>query len=130
MRYASRIGSYCSIAHHAIIHGATVEDNCIIGINASIMEGCVIGKNSVVRGGAFLPEETTIPENSIVEGNPGKVIRVQNNWIFNRFNAINYFENGKAYAKGDYRLWSKDEYKEFAEKEIKRLRQEFKKLGE
>lgn len=99
------IGSHCSITHHCTIHGCTIGDNCLIGINATIMDGCVIGENSIVGGHAFLKEGTIVPPNSIVMGAPGKVTRTQNNFIRNRLNAFAYYKNALAYASGNYRAW-------------------------
>ena len=50
------IGNFCSITHHCTLHGCTVEDNCLIGINSTIMDGAKIGKNSIVAGGSFVKE--------------------------------------------------------------------------
>ena len=60
------IGSHCSITHHCTIHGCTIGDNCLIGINATIMDGCVIGENSIIGGHTFLKEGTVVPPNSII----------------------------------------------------------------
>ena len=67
------IGSHCSITHHCTLHGCTIGDNCLIGINSTIMDGCVIGDNCIIGGHTFLKEGTVIPSNSIVVGAPGKV---------------------------------------------------------
>lgn len=82
-----KIGAYCSITHHCTIHVAEVGDNCLIGINSTIMDGAVIGDNCIVAGGSFVTEGTVIPPNSIVMGAPAKVRRTQNNYIANRLNA-------------------------------------------
>ena len=99
------IGSHCSITHHCTIHGCTIGDNCLIGINSTIMDGCVIGENSIIGGHTFLKEGTVIPPNSIVMGAPGKVTRAQNNFVRNRLNAFAYLKNALAYASGNYRVW-------------------------
>lgn len=99
------IGSHCSITHHCTIHGCTIGDNCLVGINATIMDGCVIGDNSIIGGHTFLKEGTIIPPNSIVMGAPGKVTRSQNNFVRNRLNAYAYLKNALAYASGNYRAW-------------------------
>ena len=49
------IGSFCSITHHATVHGCTIGDNCLIGIGATIMDGAVIGENSIVGEHALVP---------------------------------------------------------------------------
>ena len=100
------IGDYCSITHHCTIHGCTIGDNCLIGINATIMDGCVIGDNCIVAGGAFLKEGTIIPDNSVVMGMPGKVVKARNCFRENRGNAMSYYRNALGYAQGDHRVWS------------------------
>lgn len=102
------IGDYCSITHHCTIHGATIRDNCLIGINATIMDGAVIGENCIVAGNSLVRERTVIPANSIVAGTPAKVIAQRNNFVANRLNAMAYFDNGLAYAQGNYRVWSEE----------------------
>ncbi|RJG06051.1 gamma carbonic anhydrase family protein [Noviherbaspirillum cavernae] len=115
------IGNHCSITHHCTIHGCTIGDNCLIGINSTIMDGCVIGDNSIVAGHTFLKEGTIIPPNSIVMGSPGKVTRTQNNFVRNRLNAFLYFKNALAYASSDYRAWSSASFPADVMKEMQRL---------
>lgn len=119
------IGSHCSITHHCTIHGCIIEDNCLIGINSTIMDGCVIGANSIVAGHTFLREGTIIPPNSIVMGTPGKVVRTQNNFIANRMNAFMYYRNALAFAMGDHREWSSSDFGLEAQAELARLQEEF-----
>jgi carbonic anhydrase/acetyltransferase-like protein (isoleucine patch superfamily) len=106
----SVIGAYCSITHHCIIHGATIGDNCLIGINATVMDGAVIGENSIIAGQTIIPEGAVIPPNSIVAGVPGKVRAERNNYVANKLNALSYHENSLAYAAGHYRRWSDPDY--------------------
>ena len=108
----SIIGQYCSITHHVTVHGATVGDCCLIGINATLMDGCVIGENSIVAGHSIVKEETIIPPNSIVAGVPARVVGQRNNRLANKLNAIAYHENAIAYARGHHRRWSDEDYKE------------------
>ena len=115
------IGSHCSITHHCTIHGCTIGDNCLIGINSTIMDGCVIGENSIVAGHTFLKEGTVIPPNSIVMGAPGKVTRTQNNFVRNRINAYLYYRNALAYASGNYREWDNASLPADIAAEIQRL---------
>ena len=103
------IGEYCSITHHCTIHGATIGDNCLIGINATIMDGAVIGENSIVAGNGLVREGAVIPPNSIVAGTPAKVIAQRNNFVANRLNALAYYDNSIAYSQGNHRVWSEDE---------------------
>ena len=99
------IGDNCSVTHHCTVHGCVIEDDCLIGINATVMDGAVIGANTIVAGGAFVTEGTIVPENSIVAGVPAKVVKTRNNRDANRYNAILYNLNAVAYARGEHRAW-------------------------
>jgi carbonic anhydrase/acetyltransferase-like protein (isoleucine patch superfamily) len=70
-----RIGARVAIGHRAIVHGATVEDDVLIGMGAILLNGCRIGRGSLVAAGALVREGTQIPPNSLVVGLPGRVVR-------------------------------------------------------
>ncbi len=106
------IGEYCSITHHSTVHAATIGNNCLIGINATIMDRAIIGANSIVAGHTIVTEDTVIPENSIVAGIPGKVVASKNCYVANRVNAMAYHENAVAYSMGNHRRWSESEYQQ------------------
>lgn len=74
-QFPCRIGRRCSLGHRAIIHGATVEDDCLIGIGAIVLNGAVIGQGSLIAAGTLIPEGKQIPPGSVVMGVPGKVVR-------------------------------------------------------
>jgi carbonic anhydrase/acetyltransferase-like protein (isoleucine patch superfamily) len=114
------IGDNCSITHHCTIHGATIGDNCLIGINATIMDGVTIGKNCIIGGHTIVTEGTVIPDNSIVMGSPGKVVKERDNSVANIMNAAFYFENGKAYACGEHRVTETEAFKSAMAEELKR----------
>lgn len=63
------------IGHGAIIHGANLGRNCLIGMNSVIMDDAKIGEESIVGAMAFVKAETIIPKRSLVVGNPAKVIK-------------------------------------------------------
>ncbi|MGZ0067333.1 gamma carbonic anhydrase family protein [Microbacterium arborescens] len=71
----ARIGDDVSIGHNAVVHGCTVEDGCLIGMNSTLLSGAVIGAGSLVAGGAVVLEGTVIPPGSLVAGVPAKVRR-------------------------------------------------------
>ena len=71
----THIGKNVTVGHAAIIHAATVEDNCLIGMGSIILDGAVIGKNSLVGAGCVVPPNKIVPENTLVVGNPMKIIR-------------------------------------------------------
>lgn len=69
------IGRNVSIGHGAVVHGCTVGDDCLIGMNATVLNGAVIGAGSLVAGGAVVLEGTEVPPRSLVAGVPAKVRR-------------------------------------------------------
>jgi carbonic anhydrase/acetyltransferase-like protein (isoleucine patch superfamily) len=99
------IGDFCSITHHATIHGATVGDGCLVGIGAVLMDGVVLGAGSIVAGGAVLREGSVFEPGSIVAGVPGKVNRRRDSSRENRLNAWLYHRNAQAYGRGEHRAW-------------------------
>ena len=71
----TRIGNEVTVGHNAIIHGATIEDRCLIGMGAIIMDDAVIGEGSIVGAGAVVPPNMMIPPRSLVVGLPAKIVR-------------------------------------------------------
>lgn len=69
------IGNKVSIAHSVTLHGATLENNCLIGIGAIILDGCIIKPFSLVAAGAVVKENFVVPEGTLVAGVPGQVVR-------------------------------------------------------
>jgi carbonic anhydrase/acetyltransferase-like protein (isoleucine patch superfamily) len=104
------IGAFCSITHHATVHGCTIEDHCLVGINAVVMDGAVIGRGSIVAGGAMVPEGRVYPPGSIIAGVPAKVISERDSARANRLNAWVYHYNAERSRKGDFRAWTGEEY--------------------
>ena len=100
------VGSYCSIAHRATLHGCTIGDACLVGIGATVMDGCVVGHGSIVAGHSFLREGTVVPPGSIVMGTPAAVVRQRDSTVANVVNALLYHRNALAYARGDHRAWT------------------------
>ncbi|MFI1727638.1 gamma carbonic anhydrase family protein [Streptomyces acidicola] len=69
------IGERVSIGHNAVVHGATVEDDCLIGMGATVLNGAVIGAGSLVAAQALVPQGMRVPPGSLVAGVPAKVKR-------------------------------------------------------
>ena len=63
------------IGHGAIIHGATIGRNSLVGMNAVVMDNAVVGAECIIGALCFIKADTTIPDRSLVVGNPGKVIK-------------------------------------------------------
>lgn len=71
--YPVVVGNYVTVGHGAIIHACTIEDECLIGMNSTILDGAVIGRNSIVAAGTVVPVGTVVPAGSLVAGVPGVV---------------------------------------------------------
>ncbi len=69
------IGKNVTVGHNAVLHGCTIEDECMIGIGAIVLSGAYIKKGSVIGAGAVVKEETIVPENTLMVGIPAKPIR-------------------------------------------------------
>jgi|TARA_B110000116_G_C16485920_1_gene424671 carbonic anhydrase/acetyltransferase-like protein (isoleucine patch superfamily) len=67
------IGDYVTVGHKAIVHACTIEDECLIGMNSTILDGSVIGRRSIIAAGAVVPPGTIVPPGSMVRGIPGKI---------------------------------------------------------
>ena len=73
--HPTTIGSGVSVGHRAVLHGCTIEDDCLIGMGSVVLNGAHIGAGSLVAAGAVVPEGAVIPPRSLVAGVPGKVRR-------------------------------------------------------
>jgi len=73
--YPCLIGRYVKVGHSAIVHACTVEDECLIGMGATVLDGAVIGTQSIVGANALVTQGTIIPPGSMVLGSPAKVVR-------------------------------------------------------
>jgi carbonic anhydrase/acetyltransferase-like protein (isoleucine patch superfamily) len=69
------IGARVTIGHRAVVHGATVEDDSLIGIGAIVLNRVVVGRGSLVGAGAVCSEGMVIPPNSLVLGVPARVVK-------------------------------------------------------
>jgi len=72
------IGNNVSVGHGAVLHGCEVDDNCIIGMNSTVLNGSHIKKDSIVAAGAVVTEGKAFPEGSLIMGVPAKVVRKLN----------------------------------------------------
>ena len=69
------IGARVGVGHRAILHGCTVEDECLIGMGAILLNGVRVGSGSVIAAGAVVTEGVVIPPGSLVMGVPARVVR-------------------------------------------------------
>ncbi len=95
------IGDNVSVGHGAVVHGCRLEDNVLIGMNATVLNGAHIGKNSIVGAGAVVSEGKEFPEGSLILGVPAKAVKKvtseQIKMIQN--NADNYVRLSKQYKE-------------------------------
>lgn len=73
--FPTTIGRRVAMGHRAIVHGATVEDECLIAMGAILLNGVSLGSGSIVGAGAVCREGMRIPANSLVLGVPGRIVR-------------------------------------------------------
>ena len=74
--HPTTIGDNVTIGHGAIVHGCTIDNQCLIGVGAILLNGAYVGSGSIVAAGALLVEGQRVPPKSLVMGSPGKVKRL------------------------------------------------------
>lgn len=96
------IGRNCTIGHRAMLHGCTIGDNSLVGIGATILNNAVIGRNCLIGAHALVTEGKSIPDNSLVMGAPGRVVRTLDEGEIARLakSAEAYVRNWQRFAKG------------------------------
>ena len=95
------IGANCTIGHRAIIHGAHINDNVLVGMGAIIMNNVKVGENCIIGANTLITEGKEIPEGSMVIGSPGKVVKSLNEEQIQAIqrNAEVYVENAKRFRE-------------------------------
>jgi carbonic anhydrase/acetyltransferase-like protein (isoleucine patch superfamily) len=93
------LGRNVTVGHLAMLHGCTVGDNTLIGIGAVVLNRVVIGKNCLIGAKAFIPEGKIIPDNSVVMGAPGQVVKQvsEAQAMMLQGSALHYVDNWKRY---------------------------------
>lgn len=95
------IGKGVTIGHKVMLHGCTIGDNTLIGINAVVLNGAKIGKNCLIGANALIPERMEIPDGSMVIGSPGKVKRAltEDEIKMLEVGASIYVQNGERFSQ-------------------------------
>ena len=98
--FPALVGDGVSVGHGAVLHGCTVGDDSLVGMNATVLNGAVVGANCLIAAGAVVLEGTVIPDGSLVAGVPGKVRRElsEDEREGIRANARHYVELSRAYG--------------------------------
>ena len=95
------VGDRVTLGHHALVHAATVEDDVLIGVNASVLSRARVGRFSIIAAHSLVPEGKEIPPYSLVMGVPGKVMRQVTEAEIERIKltAEHYRERGQWYRR-------------------------------
>jgi carbonic anhydrase/acetyltransferase-like protein (isoleucine patch superfamily) len=95
------IGDYVTIGHKVMLHGCTIGENTLVGINAVVLNGARIGRNCLIGANALITEGKEIPDNSMVLGSPGKVVRelTPQQIAGLRASALHYVENARRFKR-------------------------------
>lgn len=101
MGFPLTLGKGVTIGHNAMLHGCTIGDYSLIGINAVVLNGAKIGKNCLIGANALIPEGKVIPDGSLVMGSPGKVVRelTEQQIKMLEASAAHYVHNAQRYAR-------------------------------
>ena len=96
------IGDNVTIGHQVMLHGCTIGDNTLIGIQAVVLNRAKIGRNSIVGAGAVVTEGKEFPDNSLIVGAPAKAIRLLDDAATAKLlqRAQHYVENSRRFARG------------------------------
>jgi len=96
------LGEGVTIGHQVMLHGCTIGDNTLIGIQAVVLNNARIGRNSIVGAGSVVTEGKEFPDNSLILGAPAKVVRTLDDAAAAklRASAQHYVDNGLRFAKG------------------------------
>lgn len=98
----TRLGKGITVGHQAMLHGCAIGDYSLIGIGATVLNGAKIGKNCLIGAHALITEGKDIPDNSMVLGAPGKVVKTLEDGMAEIFKASadHYVANAQRFAKG------------------------------
>ncbi|MGH7499256.1 MAG: gamma carbonic anhydrase family protein [Gemmatimonadales bacterium] len=98
------VGRRVGVGHRAILHGCTIEDECLIGMGAIVLNNVLVGTGSVVAAGAVIPEGMQIPPRSLVIGVPGRIVRPVDVTLSQRITSTwaHYVEQARAHRAGGY----------------------------
>ena len=106
MGFPMRIGRGVSIGHQVMLHGCTVGDGSLIGIQAILMNGVRIGRNSIVGAGAVVTEGKEFPDNSLIVGAPARLVRELTPEQVEKLkhNAEHYIDNAQRHRRDVVRI--------------------------
>ena len=96
------IGNYVTVGHKVMLHGCTIGDGSLIGIQAVVLNNAKIGKNCLVGAGSVVTEGKEFPDGSLIVGSPARVVRTMTEEQIAKLHgaARHYQVNGPRFAKG------------------------------
>jgi carbonic anhydrase/acetyltransferase-like protein (isoleucine patch superfamily) len=96
------IGANVTVGHQVMLHGCTIGDGSLIGIQAVVLNGARIGRNSIVGAGSVVTEGKEFPDNSLIIGAPAKVVRTLDDAAARKLaqSAEHYVENARRFSRG------------------------------
>jgi carbonic anhydrase/acetyltransferase-like protein (isoleucine patch superfamily) len=110
--HPAEIGKNVTLGHAAMIHGATILDDCLIGIHATVLNGARINPGSIIGACTLVTENMVVPEHSLIVGVPGKIIKQDLQFInVIRKNAEIYQTLSQKYKQGLYTIFTSKEEK-------------------
>ncbi len=100
------VGRRVGVGHRVILHGCTVEDDCLVAMGSVLLNGVRIGVGSVVAAGSVVPEGMEVPAGSLVMGVPGRIVRPVDPELSKRAAATwkHYVKEARAHREGKYPL--------------------------
>ncbi len=100
------IGRNVTVGHRVILHGCEIGDDTLIGMGSTLLNRARIGRNCIIGANALIPEGKVIPDNSLVMGAPGKIVREVSEAQVQviRMSALHYVENWQRHRNGIVRL--------------------------
>ncbi|WP_437883608.1 gamma carbonic anhydrase family protein [Pseudomonas sp. LRF_L74] len=101
MGFPLTLGKGVTVGHNVMMHGCTVDDYSLIGINSVILNGAKIGKYCIIGANSLIPEGKEIPDGSLVMGSPGKIVRELNEQQKKMLeaSAAHYVHNARRFAR-------------------------------
>ena len=96
------VGRQVTVGHKVMLHGCTIGDGSLIGINAVVLNGARIGRGCLIGANALITENMVVPDGSVVLGSPGKIVRTLDADARQKLieSAEHYVENGRHYRQG------------------------------
>ena len=96
-----KLGTGVTVGHNVMLHGCEIGDYSLVGINAVVLNGARIGRNCIIGANTLIPEGMEVPDNSLVVGSPGKVVKTvgEHHLEMLEYSARHYVEHAEHYQQ-------------------------------